>query len=219
MTLLTDLVFAARPEESEAMRSVAVTSAGAGEGKTFTACNLALAQAALGSRVLLIDADLRARGTSRFFGVPTLRGLNELLTGELSATEVIRPLGIDDPRMGRGGSVSLLQAGKPTPRSVGLLQDDQFTDFLAWAQKRFDLIVVDTPPLNVLSDAMAVAVSVDEVLVVVRGGVTDRESLALTVQRLGRSGVKVAGVVLNDVPIPRDYGKYSYVYTQAVLSE
>jgi Mrp family chromosome partitioning ATPase len=108
-----------------------------------------------------------------------------------------------------------MPAGEATNDAAELLDTSYFEAMLAGAQAVYDLVVIDTPPLNVLADAAAVAASVDAVLVVVREGVTDGDSLELTLERLERAGGTVAGIVLNDVRLPKQYAAYeSYAYTQ-----
>jgi Mrp family chromosome partitioning ATPase len=85
---------------------------------------------------------------------------------------------------------------------------------LDYGEEHFDLVVVDTPPLNVLTDAATIASRVDAVVVVVRGGVTDRSALDLTLKRLTRANARVVGLVLNDVDLPEYYTTYSHDYVQ-----
>ena len=108
--------------------------------------------------------------------------------------------------------LAVVPAGRPTPRSAALLQGEAFARILEEAAERFDMVVVDTPPLNVLSDAMPVAAAVDGVLLVVRGGKTERDGLEMALHRLERAGAHVVGVVLNDSEAPKRYGVYNTAY-------
>jgi Mrp family chromosome partitioning ATPase len=110
------------------------------------------------------------------------------------------------------GALAVVPAGSATSLSAALLQGEAFEKVLAAAASRFDLVVVDTPPLNVLSDAMPVAAAVDGVLLVVRGGMTDRDGLEMALHRLRRAGAHVVGIVLNDSEVPRSYGVYNTAY-------
>jgi succinoglycan biosynthesis transport protein ExoP len=210
-SLGADLHFVARRLPKGDLRSVAITSAGRGDGKTYVACNLALARASFGIHTLLIDADMRARGVASFFdlGNPS-PGLSELLSGQVSAREARRTLRVDG-----GDALSVMPAGEGTPDAAELLDTAYFEAMLAGAQAVYDLVIIDTPPLNVLTDAAAVAASVDAVLVVVREGITDGESLELTLQRLERAGGNVTGIVLNNVQLPKQYAAYGgYTYAK-----
>jgi len=195
-----------------ALKTIAVVSAGPGEGKTFTASNIALARASVGANTLLIDADMRAGGVSEFFGMPTLTGLHEVLSGDASFEDVARLMKIEKANEASSGALAVVPAGSPTSLSSALLQSERFERALEVARGTFDLVIVDTPPLNVLSDAMPVAAAVDGVLLVVRGGRTDKDGLDLALDRLERAGANVIGVVLNDSEAPRSYGVYNTAY-------
>ncbi|NNM32950.1 MAG: polysaccharide biosynthesis tyrosine autokinase [Gemmatimonadetes bacterium] len=210
--LLTDLEFIQRPGAAGPLRTLAVVSAGPGEGKTFTSSNIALARASVGANTLLLDADMRAGGVSEFFGIPSLTGLTEVLTGEVAMEDVVRLMRIEKAKDTSSGALAVVPAGRPTPRSAALLQGDAFRRILREAAQRYDMVVVDTPPLNVLSDAMPVAAAVDGVLLVVRGGRTERDGLEMALHRLERAGAHVVGVVLNDSETPKRYGVYNTAY-------
>ena len=198
-SLAADLTFAARGSGNGSFRSVAITSAGRDEGKTLTACNLALVRAAQGSRTLLIDADMRGSGVAKFFNFPcSPPGLSDVLAGSAEVSSVWRSVV-------HGSELRVLPAGTPTPHSAGLLESDKFQQVIERAGLQFDLIIVDTPPLNVVTDAATVASIVDSVVVVVREGVTEREDLENTVARLNRAAGNIVGVVLNDVELPKRY--------------
>jgi capsular exopolysaccharide synthesis family protein len=203
--LAIDLRFARAGSVEGKPHSVAVTSASRGEGKTLTACNLAIAWASYPARTLIIDADLRAGAVSRFFGLAgRAPGLSEVLSGAVAAEQAIRRV---EPVP--GVEVAVLAAGSYPERSGELFDTAALDALLRWAESQYDLVVVDTPPLNVLSDAAAIAARVDSVLVVVRGGSTDRMALDLTLRRLARAGGHVEGIVLNDVDLPDYYVRYS----------
>jgi tyrosine-protein kinase Etk/Wzc len=207
-SLLMDMGSAGVGGAGGAIRSVAVTSSTRGDGKTFTACNLAIASAAQGRRTLLIDTDLRARGVGRFFKLPwTAPGLIEVLEGQREYQGVLNDLDI----IGDHSSLHVLPSGNHEPSMPGLLErmSSQLESLIRDAESRYDLVVVDTPPLNVITDAATIATRADAVLVVVRGGVTDRDALDLTLKRLRLLHTNVLGIVLNDVQLPEYYTSYS----------
>jgi polysaccharide biosynthesis transport protein len=200
-SLGTDLHLAS-PE----VRLIMVTSAGPGEGKTFTACNLALASVSRGARVLLMDADLRASGVSSFLRLPrSAPGLSDVLLGQTTLRAVQR-----EYRVNGLGELFVITAGTSRRESSALLEREEFTSLLAQVKSAFDLVILDTPPLNIIADAATIATKVDATLLVVRSGVTDREALRLTLERLERTEGPVAGVVLNGVELPPQYASYSY---------
>ncbi len=204
-SLATDLRFARTGSAEGKPRSVAITSTSRGEGKTLTSCNLAVAWASYPAKTLIIDADLRGSAVSRFFGLGGRSlGLSEVLNGAVSAEDALR---VVEPSP--GVQLHVLTAGSYPGRLAELFDTAALDELISWAESQFDLVVVDTPPLNVLSDAASIAARVDAVLVVVRGGATDRLALDLTLRRLARAGGRVEGIVLNDVELPSYYVSYS----------
>lgn len=205
-SVVADLRFLGR-ENGRPVRSVAVTSAGPGEGKTFVACNLALARALHAGRTMLVDADMRASRVAEFLDCPAVPGLSEVLAGLVDARSVASTLHVEE-----SGKLWVIPAGTPTPHSAALLEERLFERLVGLVRDNVDLLIVDTPPLNVLADAATIASSVDAVLVVVRRGVTDREGLRLTLERLARTGVPSINVIFNDVVLPKRYATYTYRY-------
>ncbi len=204
-TLSADLRFLGRGGGKD-VRSVAVTSAGREEGKTYTACNLAIARASHGVRTLLIDADLRARGVSRFLRIPLdVPGLTELMTSDTQVSRHVPILEVGSA----GNPLCVLPAGAVTSHGAELLESDRFRTLLKKMEDRFDLVVIDTPPLNVVTDSAAIAARVQSVLLVVRAGRTDSTALEFTLERLERAGAHTVGIVLNDVNLPSSYRAYS----------
>ena len=205
-SLAFELEIAGRRLTEENLRSVSITSSTRGEGKTFCACNLAVQAAWLGKRTLLIDADAHAHGVARWLKLATGRmGLGEVLRGGADPYVAIQQISV-----GSGCSLDVLQAGEYLRRSAWLLSP-RLQTLIDMVSAKYDLVLIDTPPLNVLSDAAQVASAVDGVVVVVRGGVTERHGFELTMQRLERAGGRVIGVVLNDVELPDYYTSYSGV--------
>lgn len=203
--MVTDIRFSRTGSEEGGPRSIAVTSTSRGEGKTFVSCNLATAWATFPAKTLILDTDLRASAASRFFGVKGRPpGLTEVLLGEIDATAAVQKVTVEP-----GVELDVIPAGRYPGRSAELFDTPAFDELMDWAASEYDLVVVDTPPLNVLSDAAIVAAHVDAVLVVVRGGVTERAALDLTLRRIARAGGHVEGIVLNDVDLPAHYVRYS----------
>lgn len=205
-SLGTDLGFVGRRAVRGGFRRIAVTSATRGEGKTFTASNLAVTRASHGVKTLLIDADLRARGVSRFLSMPhELPGLSDVILRKRGLRDTVREV-----EVGPNKRLSVLPAGSMAPDPAPLLGSDEFWDLLHEQCSYYDLVIVDTPPLSMLADATPVASWVDGVIVVVRSGMTDRSALDLTLDRLERTGARIAGIVLNDADMPTPYTRYGY---------
>ncbi len=216
--LAVDLSFATRSENGDTPErgygSLAVTSATRGEGKTLTACNLALVRAASGHRTLLIDTDIRAAGVSRFFGFGgNDPGLSDVLGDRrYDVRSVRREVAVDG-----GGSLTVLPAGAAVRNSASLFEGAPFEKMFRDFEREYDLIVFDTPPLTLITDAAAIVAAVEGVLVVVRSGVTEKETLEYMLQRIRRVNGNVLGVVLNGVP-SRDssYGQQYEYYRDEV---
>jgi capsular exopolysaccharide synthesis family protein len=187
------------------IHTVLVASAVAGEGKTLTSTNLALTFSESYKRsVLLIDADLRRPSVHDVFQVPNVSGLSDGLTTiaeqKLSIVQV-------SPRL------SILTAGKPDPDPMGNLTSPRMEHILQEATERFDWVIIDSPPVGLMTDANLLAAMVDVALVVVNAGVTSYELVQKAVDALGRD--KVFGVVLNRVEegvVQEAYSSYYYYY-------
>jgi succinoglycan biosynthesis transport protein ExoP len=172
-------------------RSILVTSAAPGEGKTTTAANLAIAHAQQGKRTLLIDGDLRRPSVHRNLGLPSVVGLSNALLGELPWREVVMPVE-EIPEL------SILPAGPPTRRASELVGRG-LTEVLEEAAGEYDLIVLDAPPLLGFAEPLQMAIAVDGVIVVARAGQTSRKAVASVLATLNRLRAKVIGIVLNEV--------------------
>ena len=183
-------------------RIVMVTSAYAGEGKTLTATNLALTLGESYKRnVLLIDADLRRPWIHEMFQVPNASGLNDGLreTGDRKI-----------PLLHYTEHLSILTAGRPDPDPMSVLSGERMRRVIAEAATRFDFVVIDTPPVALLTDAHLLSSLVDTVLLVVQSGQTPLAAIKTAVQAVGRD--RILGVVLNraDEALPsRLYGYYN----------
>jgi protein-tyrosine kinase len=173
----------------DGLRTVMVTSADPGDGKTLTSANLALTLSESYRRqVLLIDADLRRPSLHDLFNVPNVNGLNEGLKAPSDARlNVIR---ISD-------TLTLLPAGRPDPDPMSSLTSARMSEILQEAAQRFDWIIIDTAPLGLLADASLLSRIVDKSLLVIRAGQTPHASVERAVTALGRD--HIIGVVLNAV--------------------
>jgi capsular exopolysaccharide synthesis family protein len=208
-TLVADLkITSAVGNGSVLRRSLAVTSSAQGEGKSFTACNLAMIWAGMGSRTLLLDADLRAGSVARFFKMPPRQpGFGDVLRGTVAvedALQTISPKG--------GGTLHVLTAGsRDTEDAVDALHlPGRFAEVFEELERDFDFIVLDTPPLNIVSDSTIMAAAADSVLFVVRSGKTRPDELDRAMQRLRRVNRDLVGLVLNDIKLPGYYSSYYY---------
>lgn len=182
------------------LRSIVVTSALPGEGKTSTATNLAVVLAQLGKQVLLVDADLRKPRLHEVFGVPNRVGLVNFLTGSAEGSALVVPTKIP--------SLSVTPAGPIPPNSSELLSSDRMLEFVALAYQKFDYVVFDTPPALPVTDATVLGAMADGVVLCLGAGMVVREDARSVMQRLQLSNIRVLGVALNFFhEEPGRYGK------------
>jgi polysaccharide biosynthesis transport protein len=179
-------------------KSILFTSAVENEGKTVTALNVAIAFAQTGSRVLLMDADLRKGRCHEILGIENHSGLSEVLTGQKQHEQVIHCT--------RTG-LFFLSAGGNCPNPASLLASTAMRDLLARVCKDYDHVLLDSPPLMPVSDATALAVLVDGVLMIV-GASTPKRLVRQACSRLGQVGARIFGVALNRV----DKANHDYYY-------
>ncbi|HET8655863.1 MAG TPA: polysaccharide biosynthesis tyrosine autokinase [Longimicrobiaceae bacterium] len=189
------------------LRSLVVTSTAPGEGKTMTAINLAVALAEQGQHILLVSCDFRRPRLESQLGIPREPGLTDVLLQEVRMTDAILLPGIEN--------LSVLPCGSLSDVPVELLGGRRMESALAWFQREYDMVIIDSPPLLAASEAGALAAKADGVLLVVRAGQTQREAAQLAMQQLGIVGANVIGAVLNDpdAEVPQYGGYYKYDYT------
>jgi protein-tyrosine kinase len=193
----TQLLHAGR---HEARKVLMVASAIAGEGKTLTATNLALTLSESYRRnVLLIDADLRRPGLHQIFQVPNTSGLHDGLCddgdGRLPLLEITPHL-------------MPLPAGLPDSDPMSLLASSKMRRIIEEASARFDWVIVDAPPVGLITDASLLAKMVDAALIVIQAGKTDYPIVRRAVEAIGRE--RILGTVLNRIAVPE--APYGYKY-------
>ena len=184
------------------LKSILVTSATPGEGKSTTALHLAIAHADQGRRTLLVDGDLRRPTMHKQLAVDNSKGLANVLTGQYSwkqATSEVSGM----------PNLFVLPAGPPSRRAADLIGSG-ITDILDEAAGEFDLIVVDGPPLLGFAEPMQLAIAVDGVVVVAVAGETNRKAVGSSISTLQRLRANVLGVVLNRASKEQGAGYYYY---------
>jgi polysaccharide biosynthesis transport protein len=182
-----------------------LTSAHAGDGKSSTAANLAVAAARVGMRTLLIDTDLRRPTLHKRFGLGHTTGLTDvLLTGEDLRDHVVT-VGVDNLR--------LLPAGTLPPNPHELLASPAMRALEREVTRRADLVIYDSPAVLAVPDALELGRHVDVAILVGRAGTTGRRQLAAAIERMEQVGTEVAGTVLNDIDGSDGY-YYSYYYAE-----
>jgi len=192
------------------LKSIVVTSSGPGEGKSTTAANLAIVMAQAGRQVVLVDADLRRPTQHRFFELPNGQGLTTaLLDLGASATQHIQATGVPGLRV--------MTSGPIPPNPAELLGSQRQTDLLAALAEEADIVILDSPPVLTVTDALVLAPQVSGVLLVAEAGGTRREMLQKTKEALAHAEGRVLGVALNRLT-PRRSGYYYYQYYQYYYS-
>ncbi len=191
-------------------RSIIITSSLPGEGKTTTACNLAISLAQSGHRVCLIEGDLRRPAFGSYLGVESAAGLTSVLIGAADLDDVLQPWG--EGRVG-AGKVEVLASGPVPPNPSELLGSKNMAELIELLHSRFDYVLIDAPPLLPVTDAAVLATRTDGVLLVARVGRTRREQLRRATEALRAVDARMIGTVLNMVPTKGPdayyYGQYS----------
>ncbi len=191
--LRTSLTHSSVPED--APRTVVVTSARAGEGKSTSAANLAVTLAQQGTRTLLVDADLRAGRLNALFGVRPEPGFAETLLGRAPLSDAVLEVMLDESDV----PLYLLPSGAPPRNPAELLGSLRMRALVQEMRALYDVVIFDAPSLSGLTDAAVLGKAVDATLLVVRPGMTDRDALEQALEQLRLSRAPVAGVLLNDV--------------------
>jgi capsular exopolysaccharide synthesis family protein len=180
--------------------TILFTSAGNSEGKTVSALNTAVVFAHTGVRVLLIDVDLRRPRCHKVLALENLAGLTEVLAGACNVGDLIRATDVD--------SLSFLSAGSIPPNPSELVGSDKMRDTLAQLTSEFDVVVIDSPPILPVTDAMLLSTMVDGVVLVVNSSKTAKQHVKAAYARLEFARAKVFGVLLNQVDVNSQHYQY-----------
>ncbi len=200
------------------LHTLLVASAAPGDGKTTVARHLAGAAARMGSRVLLVEADLRRPTLAQELDVSSGPGLADVLIGVVSLLDAIQSIGLESTSGGgaKGRTLDVLTAGATLPPNPGeLVESHAMEDLLDQARSTYDLVVIDTPPLTAVSDAFPLLGKVDGVVIVGRVGRNRRDVAERLHETLTGAGAPLLGVVANGFKAGRLNGAYSYAYDYA----
>lgn len=188
-------------------RSLLITSAVSGEGKSVTACNLAIVAALGGARVLIIDGDLRRPVIAKTFGIDDgMAGLGSFLAGDVNEPPIWRNImaGLD-----------VIPSGPTMKNPSELLVGRRMADLIWQLEQQYELIVIDAPPVLVVADALELASVTSASLIVASQDKSSQRAVAQTIERLRAVGARIAGTVLNRATLDSSDGRYAYYGTVA----
>jgi polysaccharide biosynthesis transport protein len=188
----------------EGVRTVVVTSAGPGEGKSLFSSNLSVSLAQAGQRVLHIDADMRRPRVHDIFDVSQEPGFSNLLVGDCKPSEAVRKTGI--------ANLCVLPAGMIPPNPAELLGSKRCAEYLATLGEHFDWVVIDSPPVLAVADASVLANAASGVIFVIGADQTTRNTAKAAVDQLNAVQAHVIGAVLNRADVERNPYYYSAYY-------
>jgi capsular exopolysaccharide synthesis family protein len=186
------------------LQFITITSPSPREGKTTTAVNLAITLAQSGRRTLLIDGDLRRPQAHRAFGLVHSPGLTDVLVGDSSPREAVRPDIVEN--------LDMLPSGSVPPNPSELLGSDAMHSLIGQLRHDYDYLIMDTPPTLPVTDASIIATTADAAILVVRSGDTEESAAQRALEQLRHVRARIAGAVLNAVTHKRDR-EYTYYYS------
>jgi non-specific protein-tyrosine kinase len=197
-TLRTNLDFASL---DQALKTLVVTSAGVGEGKSSMLANLAVVSAQAGRRVILVDADLRRPTLHEVFDLGNEAGLTTLMMDEAAlASPPLQDSGIE--------GLFVLTSGPLPPNPAEVMGSRRMEEVIAALAEQAEQVFFDTPPIVAVTDAAVLATKVDGVLLVVKAGKTRRENARTAVQRLEQINARLVGTVLTDAQLGAGFEGY-----------
>lgn len=201
----TNLLFS---QQGEKCPVFVITSPTANNGKSINAINMAISLAQMGKRTLLIDADMRNPTVHRMFSIPVKNGLSEILAG-LTDNITVSKTDVEN--------LSVLTAGKIPPNPTELLSSARMDKLLDFVKAHYDCVFIDTPPVNLVTDATAFSSKATGYILVIKSVTTDIQEVKTTVSTLQQIEANIVGFVLNDVNAKNK--RYSLYYKKGYRSK
>ncbi len=201
-TLRTNILFSA-PDRP--IKVVVFTSSGPKEGKSTSVSNLAITFAQMGTRTLLIDADLRRPVIHKLFGLDKRLGLTNILVGRSTLSEAVQ-------RVEELPNLDVLTSGIIPPNPAELLGSEAMKRLLDQAREKYEMILLDAPPIIAVTDPSVLVHLVDGVILVIRSAQAQRDAVKHSVEQLHRVNAPLIGVLLNSIEAKIVYGSYYYYY-------
>ena len=199
--LRTNLMYSVSSMDERGCRVFGVTSPNPSEGKSLTASNIAVSFAMLGKKTLLLDCDMRKPNVARLWRIQSKNGLSDLIA-KVDICEVYAVEGLP---------LSIIPCGKIPPNPSEMLASAAFQNAIERFRRKYDYIIIDTPPINEVADAQIVSRVVDGMVLVIRSARTKQRDLAEAESTLQSAGSRICGVVINDLNL-KSRGKYGYKY-------
>lgn len=197
-TLRTNIQYSSFDEE---IRTIVITSSEPGEGKSTTAGNIAISFAQASKKTVIIDCDLRKPSLHKKFKISNIGGLSDILIGKEKIDDVVHHF---------NDELDIITSGKLPPNPAEMLGSRTMERLLIALKERYDIIILDTAPLQAVTDAQILSTKSDGIILVVRAHATKRESVIQAKGLIEKVGGKILGTVLNGVENTR--GKYYYYY-------
>lgn len=182
---------------------ILVTSAEQGDGKSTTSFNLANKLSDLEKKVLLIDIDIRKPSQHKNFNISNIFGLTDILVGEYEIEKVKHII---------NENLSVITTGKKVPTAAELISSREFKHMINKLREDYDYIIIDSAPINIVSDAMGILEDVDGVLLVARYRKTKKRSVYSVCKKINQANGKIIGVVFNGIEL--NSNSYYYYYYQ-----
>lgn len=198
-TIRTNILFSLSQNNGKVF---AISSANESEGKSTTAVNTAIAFSQLGSKTLLIDADMRKPSIHKKIHIANTKGLSNVLVGFCTFDEAVNEI---------NPNLDVLTAGPTPPNPSEMLAGQNVEALLKTLKEKYDYIIFDTPPINIVSDAVVIAPKTDGLVIVIKDSYTYHEEFKSCLSSVEFSNVRLLGVVLNAVN-PKNSTKYKYKY-------
>jgi capsular exopolysaccharide synthesis family protein len=202
-SLRTSMLYSSSADKK--IKSILVSSAGPGEGKTTTVANLAITYANLGKKTILIDTDLRRPVIHKVLEIKKEPGITDYLSGATDDfNDIIQKTAIEN--------LFVVPSGIIPPNPSELLGSQRMADLLRKLETEWDMILFDSPPLVAVTDATMVSKEIDQIVMVVKVGQTDKKAFDHTITSLRNVHAPLGGVILNAVTHKNSYGSYYYYY-------
>lgn len=189
------------------IKAILLTSTIQREGKSMVSSNLAYSMAESGKKTLIIDCDMRKPRIHKVFSISNIEGLTNILMDEAINSEVIH-------KMAGSENLYILPSGPIPPNPAELLGSNKMKDFIGKLRETFDMVIIDSPPLALVTDAAIISTIVDGTILIVEAGDTKIDAVKHSKEVLDKLGSKILGVVLNKIPLnENEYYQY-YQYRQ-----